>query len=377
MASSARSTTSAATRRGAWISVAGAASTGLLAVSEVTITPRRRTGPHAGGAQRRAASRWRASRGWVGQDSGVGVSYRAQMAVAFEILAEGLAPFVDARMSAAYPDEDWILMAATKLGKRRDVLVSLTDPHFQLEVINRWWGPAFSPPLTNAQRVVIGDLRTARNHWAHPDEDHPLDLEYATRVVHDAEDLLRVIGSRQADRMSELRDQLRWESVREVAREEGLTETEAVLHQMSQLETERAELSDQLIAAREAAQTATGRSRAVSRQLAELQTQYAAVAGLRDQYLVMQRQLEDERSTREAALEDTSTVHEQLAAAEEAIAALQQQSLKLTDQLSTTRRTLAAVDLVDTPTGRRWLWLVTALVLLLGLLVVLTAYVRA
>jgi Swt1-like HEPN len=345
-------------------------------VVRVTITPTS-GGSHPGPARCRARPRYVLRGVGSGKIPGVGVSYRAQMAVAFEILAEGLAPFVDARMSTAYPDEDWILMAATKLGKRRDVLVSLTDPHFQLEVINRWWGPAFSPPLTNAQRVVIGDLRTARNRWAHPDEDHPLDLEYATRVVHDAEDLLRVIGSRQADRMSELRDQLRWESVREVAREEGLTETEAVLHQMSQLETERAELSDQLIAAREAAQTATGRSRAVSRQLAELQTQYAAVAGLRDQYLVMQRQLEDERSTREAALEDTSTVHEQLAAAEEAIAALQQQSLKLTDQLSTTRRTLAAVDLVDTPTGRRWLWLVTALVLLLGLLVVLTAYVRA
>jgi len=43
--------------------------------------------------------------------------------------------------------------------------------------------------------------------------------------------------------------------------------------------------------AREAAQSASGRSQAVSRQLAELQTQYAAVAGLRDQYLVLQRQL--------------------------------------------------------------------------------------
>ena len=62
-------------------------------------------------------------------------SYRAQVAVAFEVLAEGLAPFVDDRMSKAFPDEDWILMAASKLGKRRDVLVSLSDPHFQLEVL--------------------------------------------------------------------------------------------------------------------------------------------------------------------------------------------------------------------------------------------------
>jgi hypothetical protein len=304
----------------------------------------------------------------------VGISYRAQVAVAFEILAEGLAPFVDGRMSATYPGQDWILMAATKLGKRPDVLVSLSDPHFQLEVMNRWWGPAFCPPLAETLRSTIGELRTARNHWAHPDEDHPFNIEYATQVITDGEDVLRAIGSPQVDRIVELRDRLRWESVREVAREEGMTETEAVLHQMSQLEAEHRELQAQLSAAREAAQSATGRSRAVSRQLAELQTQYAAVAGLRDQYRLMQRQLEDERSTREAALEDTSSVREQLAATETALANLQAQSLKLNDQLTTTRRTLATIDPVDTPTGRRWLWLVTALILVMGLLVVVAGY---
>ncbi len=154
-----------------------------------------------------------------------------------------------------------------------------------------------------------------------------------------------------------------------------MTETEAVLHQMTQLEADHRELLAQLAAAREAAQSATGRSRAVSRQLAELQTQYAAVAGLRDQYRLMQRQLEEERRTREAALEDTSAVREQLASTEAALVALQTQSVKLNDQLTTTRRTLATIDPVDTPTGRRWLWLVTALILVLGLLVVVTAYV--
>ena len=307
----------------------------------------------------------------------MGVSYRAQVAVAFEILAEGLAPFVDERMSTAYPNDDWILMAATKLGKRPDVLVSLSDPHFQLEVMNRWWGPAFCPPLPETIRSTVGELRTARNHWAHPDEDHPFDVEYATRVIHEAEDLLRAVGSRQVDRMSELRDQVRWESVREVAREEGMTETEAVMHQMAELEAEHRELQQQLAAAREAAQSATGRSRAVSRQLAELQTQYAAVAGLRDQYRQMQRQLNEERATREAALEDTSAVRDQLASTEAALGALQAQSVKLSDQLTTTRRTLATIDLVDTPTGRRWLWLFTSLILMLGVVLMIVTIVRS
>ena len=113
----------------------------------------RRAGPTARLRGAAAIGAWRAVRGPVGQHGRVGVSYRAQVAIAFEILAEGLAPFVDERMSAAYPNEDWILMAATKLGKRPDVLVSLSDPHFQLEVMNRWWGPAFCPPLAETIRV--------------------------------------------------------------------------------------------------------------------------------------------------------------------------------------------------------------------------------
>src|SRR5690242_8775076 len=212
-------------------------------------------------------------------------SYRGQVAIAFEVLADGLAPFVDDRMTKAFPDEDWILMAATKLGKRRDVLVSLSDPHFQLEVLNRWWGPAFAGSMHEDVRSAVGELRTARNHWAHPDPDHPFDLDYALRVHLLVEDELR-----------------------------------------SQLDDARAQ-----------ARSATGRSRAVARQLAELQSQYAAVAGLRDQYEELQRQLEDERRNRERVSEDTTAVRDQLSAAEAALAALRRESDLLRDQLSDAR----------------------------------------
>src|SRR3954452_7026022 len=255
----------------------------------------------------------------------MGTSYRAQVAVAFEVLADGLAPFVDGQMHAAYPDDDWILMAATRLGKRRAGGVSLSDPHFQLEVINRWWGPAFSPPLPASARTTITDLRTYRNYWAHPDEDHPFDLDLAQAVMHSAEELLRAVGSPEAERMAELAQQLRWDSVREVAREQGMTETEAMMHQVQELREEHDDLERQLADAREAAQTADGRSRAASRQLAELQTQYAAVAGLRDQYLVLQRQLQEERAKRDSVLDDTTVVRRELDSAEAAIAALQRQ----------------------------------------------------
>lgn len=297
-------------------------------------------------------------------------SYRAQVATAFEVLAEGLAPFVDARMAAAFPGDDWILLAAQKLGKRRDVLVSLSDPHFQLEVMNRWWGPVFAPVLPDELRQTVTDLRTARNHWAHPDEDHPFDLDYATRVHANAEDILRAIDSPEADRIAELAEQLRWAGVRDVAREEGLTETDALMQQLSELQKQHAELHDQLTEARQVAQSASGRTRAVSRQLAELQSQYAAVAGLRDQYRELQRRLSEGNPSESSAAE----LEEQLAAAEMALVGLQGESDLLRSQLAEARRSIAHIDPVETEVGRRWIWLVTALVLTLGILVVVAYY---
>lgn len=300
-------------------------------------------------------------------------SYRGQVATAFEVLAEGLAPFVDERMTRAFPDDDWILMAAAKLGKRRDVLVSLSDPHFQLEVLNRWWGPAFSRVMPEDMRGTITELRTARNHWAHPDEDHPFDLEYATRVHQNAEEVLRAIDSPLADRMGDLAEQLRWTGIRDVARDRGMSEADAIMQQMAQVQKEYDELQTQLDEAREQAQSATGRTRAVSRQLAELQSQYAAVAGLRDQYETLQRQLEEERRSREKVSEDTTGVRDQLAAAEMALVGLRREADLLRDQLDDARNAIEKIDPVETEVGRRWIWLVTVLVLMLGILIVIAA----
>jgi hypothetical protein len=301
------------------------------------------------------------------------VSYRAHVAVAFEVLAEGLAPFVDSRMTAAFPDEDWVLSAATKLGKRRDVLVSLSDPHFQLEVINRWWGPAFGNDLDDSLRQTITDLRTARNHWAHPDEDHPFDFDYALTVHQDAEEVLRAIGAAEADRMVELTHALRWDSVSDTARSEGRTEVEALMDQLIGLQKQFDGLNAQLDEARDVARSATGRQRAIARQLAELQSQYAAVAGLRDEYLTLRQQLQVEQAKRESVSGDTSSVHEQLDRATSALDRLQNESEALRGQLASARASLNDINLVDTPTGRRWIWMVSFLLVLLATLLAIAA----
>jgi hypothetical protein len=301
-------------------------------------------------------------------------SFRPQVAGAFEVLAEGLAPFVDARMSALEPGGDWILVAATKLGKRRDVLVSLVDPHFQLEVVNRWWGPAFSPVLPESMRPVITDLRTARNHWAHPDADHPFDLDYAVRVHRWAEELLRAIDAPEADTIAELAEGLRWQRVSATAREAGQPEAEVLFEELVRLESEQESLSAQLEEARVAASTAAGRSRAVSRQLAELQAQYAAVAGLRDDYLELQRELDAERSVRESEERDTGELRARLARTAAASERLASEAELLRSELERTRLEMAELDPVDTEIGRRWIWLVAALIVVLGFLIAFVGY---
>jgi hypothetical protein len=301
-------------------------------------------------------------------------SFRPQVAAAFEVLAQGLAPFVDARMSALEPDEDWILMAASKLGKRRDVLVSLVDPHFQLEVINRWWGPAFSPVLPESLRSVVTDLRTARNHWAHPDADHPFDREYALSVHRWAEELLRAAGAPEAEQLGDMAEAVRWDSLQETARASGQPEAEVLFEELVRLEAEQTSLSAQLEEAREAATTATGRSRAMSRQLAELQAQYAAVAGLRDDYLALQSQLDAERAVREADERDTGELRARLELTAESSERLAAEAELLRAELERTRAQIADLNPVDTDIGRRWIWLVTAMIVVLGVLIALIGY---
>lgn len=297
-------------------------------------------------------------------------SYRPQVALVLEELAEGLAPFVDQRMSAHFPDDDWIVTAATRMGKHEPVLATATDPQFQLEVMIRWWGPVFAPALSDDARDVVRELRAARNRWAHISGEQPVDFDFAQRVAQLAEELLREIGSPVADDVARIGRSLHLQSARRIADDLGVSEAEVLVKQLDELQRQRAELAEQLEEARRQAASATGRTRAVARQLADLQSQYAAVAGLRDQYLELQQQLEDaQRAAPNASPSEVQALHDQLDQARQALAALQDDSARLADELRHARRAIA--DPIRTPAGRRWLVLVTALVLVLGIAILL------
>ena len=290
--------------------------------------------------------------------------YRAQVGMAFEAIAEGLAPYVDKRMAAYLEGDDWILVASTKLGKRPDIAVSLTDPQFQLEVITRFWGPVFAKDLAPELREVVRELLLARNHWAHMSDTQPMDLPYAERVHDLARDLLEGVGSPLAVQVDDLLDRLRWDAIHLVAEAEDIDDHTALMMRLGQLEDDRAELTRQLDAAREAADSQSGRTRAVARQLAELQTQYAAVAGLKERYERLQVQLEAAAGTG-----DPERVVAQLEHARKAAVALKVESSSLHSQLAEARALLN--DPVGTAAGQRVIWLMAALLATLSMVMVL------
>lgn len=300
------------------------------------------------------------------------------MGEAFEVLAEGLAPFVDRRMAAYFPDDEWILVAAEKLGKREDFLVTVSDPQFQLDVLNRFWGPVFARDLDPGLRAVIGELRTARNAWAHIDDDHPIDLDYAMRVNHLVEELLGGVGAPGADRVAELSDELRWASIRRRSSEQGVSEADALIAQLAELQAERAELQERLDEAKQEAASATGRQRAVARQLAELQTQYAAVADLRSRYVNLQRQFQElaELSAVDEGTTLTLADHARAHADEDtdaALAGLTDESAELRRKLDDARRALEQVNPAETPEGQRWMWLIAGLLVSFSIVIMLVA----
>ena len=99
------------------------------------------------------------------------INNRDRIGRAFDILAAGLGPFVDARMTAAAPDgRDWVEMLqirdASRHGSERQY--SRSDPRFLLRVITDEWR-AFKDQLSRGEQSFASELREIGNQWAHGD----------------------------------------------------------------------------------------------------------------------------------------------------------------------------------------------------------------
>ncbi len=103
----------------------------------------------------------------------------------------------------------------------------------------------------------------------------------------------------------------------------------------------------------------------MARQLAELQTQYAAVSGLKEQYDRLQVQLEAAAGTG-----DPERVVAQLEGARQAAVALKVESASLSQQLALAREQLED-PLVNTAAGQRLIWLTAALLVTMSMVMVM------
>ena len=96
---------------------------------------------------------------------------RDRIGRAFDVLAAGLGPFVDARMAAAAPDgRAWVEMLqvrdASRHGSERQY--SRSDPRFLLRVITEE-RRAFKDQLSRSEQSFASELREIGNRWAHGD----------------------------------------------------------------------------------------------------------------------------------------------------------------------------------------------------------------
>ena len=132
-------------------------------------------------------------------------SNRDRIDQGMSILATGLAPFVDAAMSAAAPaGRDWVDMLEARDSSRygTDHHYSRTDARFLLKVITEEWR-AFKNQLSRAEQSFASELRDTGNRWGHG-EAFTADDTY--RALDTMERLLTAVDATdQADEVRRLR----------------------------------------------------------------------------------------------------------------------------------------------------------------------------
>jgi predicted AAA+ superfamily ATPase len=133
-------------------------------------------------------------------------SNRDRVGRGFELLAEGLEPFVDRHMSAAAgrAGTDWAQLLQAREQARHGTAKSFDkhDPAVQLRVITEEWR-VFKESLSRAEQSFASELRETRNRWAHNATFSPDDTY---RALDTMERLLTAAGAAaQAEELRRLR----------------------------------------------------------------------------------------------------------------------------------------------------------------------------
>src|SRR5215216_2196213 len=126
------------------------------------------------------------------------LSNRERVARAFELLAQGLGPYVDRKMRAASRSGSaW--MREFPSG------ASLDDPALQLRVMADRWDDAFRSEMTRTDRNLVFELRDVRNRWAH---NKPFGADDAYRALDSIERLLSAASAAEATEVGQSKEEL-------------------------------------------------------------------------------------------------------------------------------------------------------------------------
>jgi len=134
------------------------------------------------------------------------LSNRDRVGRAFELLAIGLAPYLDRRMrSATKAKGDWLVAWAASASPPLRGEFSLHDPALQLRILAESWDAVFRNELTRSDRNVVFELRDIRNRWAH---NKPFSVDDTYRSLDSAERLLVAVDAPEADEVGRAKEEV-------------------------------------------------------------------------------------------------------------------------------------------------------------------------
>lgn len=136
-------------------------------------------------------------------------SEHERIGVALDLLTDGLAPYVEAKLREAFR-EDWVKRAQRSF---RDNHVRVTqdgeqfhwDTHAVLMVMWDQWNALFRHDLGYHERSMVSELREFRNRWAH---QQAMDFDDVWRILDSVHRLLRAVDAPNLDRIIREKDDL-------------------------------------------------------------------------------------------------------------------------------------------------------------------------
>lgn len=128
---------------------------------------------------------------------------------AMDLLKAGLAPFIEREMKSQY-QADWLKEAKEALSPQQLTLAGamndpLGDVSAMLSLMSNRWQDLFRKTLGQAERALVGELRTVRNNWAHQKAFSTDDTYRALDSVHR---LLLAVSAAQAGDLDQMKQEI-------------------------------------------------------------------------------------------------------------------------------------------------------------------------